>query len=63
MKYLLLLTMLSGCAYMNNGFVSVPDGCEMNSYRQSDGTLKYYFTGNNCTEAERNFRGMYGSKN
>lgn len=63
MKYLLLLTMLTGCAYMNNGFISTQDGCEINSYRQSDGRLKYYFTGNNCTETERQFRDKYGSSN
>lgn len=59
----MLYLLLSGCTYMNYGLVSIPDGCEINSYRQSDGRLKYYFTGNNCAEAERNFRSKYGSSN
>ena len=62
MKYLLLLTFFSGCTYMNYG-ITPEKGCDINSYRKSDGTLQYYFTGPNCTETERRFRESYGSSN
>lgn len=53
-KYLVLMIyLLTGCSYLNYGLTSIPEGCQVNSYRKADGNLKYYVTGENCAETER----------
>lgn len=50
MKYIILLSLLfSSCAFYNYGITSIPDGCDIESFRRSDGTMNYYITGTKCT--------------
>jgi hypothetical protein len=63
MYSVLILFTASGCTYLTYGIDSIPSGCEIQSYRTQDGSLKYYFVGNNCNETEREFHEKHTKAN
>lgn len=54
-----IILLFSSCAYLTYGVDTIPTGCEVQSYRLPDGSLKYYFIGDNCNQVEREFRDKY----
>jgi hypothetical protein len=51
--FYILLVFLMGCTSLNYGLWSPPDNCEITSYRQSNGKLKYNVIGTNCIEIQQ----------
>lgn len=44
----LFLLFNSSCAYFTHGLTDVPSGCQVESYRKSDGSMHYYLVGDKC---------------